>query len=354
MTDSLTIAAKPLERFASDIFKATGVSADEAQTVAASLVDANLRGHESHGVIRVADYVTQIRNGELVPGVDLEVMSETPAALATDAQFGFGQVQSVRLIDRLLPKAEQLGIACGTMRNCGHVGRLGEWVERVARAGFAGLLSVNDNGVLKCVAPPGGIEPRISTNPIAIGVPTGGEPLVLDISTSAVANGKIRVAQIAGRACPPGWLQDAEGRPTTDPNTRFADPPGTILPMGGEEGYKGFGLGLLLDMLVGGLSGGLCPPADATAKSTNNVLLVVWHPDRFFGASHFCGEADKLIDSVRNTRRKPGVDAIRLPSDHSNQLFRQRSASGVPLDGGTWESLKQVAQTLAVPVPDLE
>lgn len=353
MTDSLTIAPKHLECFAIDILKAAGVSADEAQIIAASLVAANLRGHDSHGVVRVAEYLTQMNNGELAPGVDLEIVAETPVALAADARFGFGQVQSARLIDRLLPKAEQMGIGCGTMRNCGHVGRLGEWVERVARAGFAGLLSVNDNGVLTCVAPPGGIEPRISTNPIAVGVPTGGEPLVLDISTSAVANGKIRVAQVAGRACPPGWLQDAEGNPTTDPNSRFADPPGTILPMGGEEGYKGFGLGLLFDILVGGLSGGWCPPADKSAKLTNNVLLVVWNPERFAGASHFQQEADKLIAYVRSAQRKPGVDAIRLPGDRSNDLFRVRSRSGVPLDAGTWSRLKRVAEKLSVPVPDI-
>ena len=199
--------------------------------MASSLVEANLCGHDSHGVVRIPEYADQIDRGELVPGATLKPLSETGAILVADAQFGFGQVQSIRMIDRLVPKAEAIGTASGTLRNCGHVGRLGEWAERIARQGLASLISVNDNGVLKCVAPPGGTAPCISTNPVAIGIPLGdAEPLVLDISTSAVANGKIRVALLAKEACPAGWLQDADGKPTTDPAARFADPPATILP----------------------------------------------------------------------------------------------------------------------------
>ena len=118
-------------------------------------------------------------------------------------------------------------------------------------------------------------------------------------------------------------------------------------------GYKGFGLGLLLDILVGGLSGGLCPPAGPDAKGTNNVLLVVWDPSRFAGRSHFLGEADKLIDYVRNSPRKPGVDAIRLPGDRAKESHRERSANGIPLDAGTWHALVKIAEKLGVVVPTL-
>ncbi len=348
---SVMLSSAALRRFTEDLLAAAGVDRAEAALVAESLVDANLRGHESHGVVRLPDYVEQLKAGELRAGAPLIPLAETAAVLAGDAGFGFGQVQCRRLIDRLEPKARMLGIACGTLKNCGHVGRLGEWTERIAARGLAGLITVNDNGVLKCVAPPGGIGPRISTNPVAIGVPAGGEPLSLDISTSAVANGKIRVAQLAGREVPAGWLLDAAGNPTTDPSTRFADPPGTIVPMGGEQGYKGFGLGLLLDILAGGLSGGFCPPAPAGTESTNNVLLVMWDPERFAGAAHFQAEADKLIDAVRTTPRKPGVDAIRLPGDRGRSLHEERSEHGAPLDAGTWRSLSELASTLKVTAP---
>jgi hydroxycarboxylate dehydrogenase B len=344
----MNISADDLRSFASQILEAAGAAPPEAGVVAQSLVESNLVGHDSHGVMRVVEYVQQLRSGELTANAQLEILTETPALVAADAHRGFGQIQMTRLIERLAPKAAALGIACGTMRNCGHVGRLGEWVERIARNGQAALLTVNDNGVLQCVAPPGGIAPRISTNPLAIGVPTGDGPFSFDISTSAVANGKITVAHRAGGKCPPGWLQDADGKATTDPASRFSDPPGTILPMGGDQGYKGFGLGLMLDMLVGGLSGGSCPPADATAAMTNNVLLVIWNPTLFAGSSHFLAEADKLLAHVRSTPRKPDVAEIRLPGDRAAAIRKERVAHGISLDDGNWQALRALAEELGI------
>ena len=347
-TDTVTIPADALRAFASNLFRAVNVPADEAGVVAASLVESNLCGHESHGVVRVAEYLGCLDSGALRTGVELQLLSRTPSLVVCDAQLGFGQVQMQRLIDLLEPMAREQGLACGTIRRCGHVGRLGEWVERLAQRNLAGLLSVNDNGVLTSVAPPGGLEARISTNPIALGVPTEHEPLVLDISTSVVANGKIRVAQIAGHACPDGWLLDADGQPTNDPSTRFADPPGTILPMGG---YKGFGLGLLLDILVGGLSGGCCPPAPAGEVDCNNVLLIAFDPARFSGLTHFVMQSQGLCDHVRATKPIVPHADIRLPNDRSRQLRETRLAGGVPLDRGIWNQLTERATELGVPIP---
>ncbi len=213
------------------------------------------------------------------------------------------------------------------------------------------MLAVNDNGVLQCVSPPGGVEPRISTNPIAIAVPTKADPLVLDIATSAVANGKVLVNYNAGEPCPPGWLHDAQGHPTTDPSVRFTKPQGTLLPMGGEHGYKGFGLGLLFDILVGGLSGGQCPPASESAKLTNNVLLVIWDADRFAGQSHFTTQADGLIDYVRSSTPKPPVESIRLPNDRSLATVRERRTHGILLDSSTWSTLVKLANQIGVRIP---
>jgi len=336
MASGIRVDAELLTRFASSLFQAAGVPRDEADLVSTSLVGSNLRGHDSHGVVRIPGYL------------GLEIHSETPAMLCADAGFGFGMVQMTRLIERLDEKVGQVGVACGTLVRCGHVGRVGEWAELVASRGRAGLVTVNDNGVLKCVAPPGGTEPTVSTNPIAIGVPTGDRPLVVDISTSVVANGKVLLQRMAGQSCPDGWLLDAAGRPTSDPAVRFTDPRGTILPMGG---YKGFGLSLLLDILVGGLSGGSCPPAAEGAPGTNNVLMVVWDPERFAGTGHFLGEADKLIEFVRGVKRMPGVESIRLAGDRSNQTMRLRLAEGLPLDAGTWDSLCETAAGLGVEPP---
>ena len=351
-SDNVQLSADELKQFVRDLFLAAGVADCDAAEVADSLVESNLRGHESHGVLRVRDYLDQLRSDELRSGIEWNVLAETPAILVADGRRGFGQVLSRRLVEHLAAKCRPLGIACGTLKNCGHVGRLAEWVELAARSGFAALMSVNDNGVLRCVAPPGGREARISTNPLAIGVPTGGEPLVLDISTSAVANGKVKVALLAGKSCPPGWLLDADGIPTTDPATRFSARPGTLLPMGGEhQGYKGFGLGLLLDVLVGGLSGGYCPPAEPPEIGTNNVLMVLWSLERFAGSSHFLGEADKLIDYIRSTPLQPGVDHIVLPGERGAATRRERLVHGVPLDQGSWRMLQEAANERGVPLP---
>lgn len=350
--EKVQYSPEKLTTFVRALFQAAGVGESEAHEVATSLVESNLRGHESHGVLRVGDYLDGLRTGELSGGVEWQVLTETPAVLVADGRRGFGQVLARRLVVALAEKCRPLGIACGTLKNCGHVGRLAEWVELAARLGFAAMMTVNDNGVLKCVAPPGGLEARISTNPLGLAVPTSGEPLVLDLSTSVVANGKVRAKLLAGEPCPPGWLQDANGNPTTDPASRFSENSGTLLPLGGDaHGYKGFGLGLLLDVLVGGLSGGFCPPAEPSEIGTNNVLLVLWDTERFAGTSHFLGEADKLIEYVRSTPRKPGVDQIRLPGDRSAAIRRERLANGIPLDAGTWTMLCEAATELGVAMP---
>ncbi len=351
MAELPAISNEQLNAFSRAILSAVGVDDEESRVVAEWLVDSNLCGHDSHGVIHIPAYVKLLRKGELAAGASLEIVSETAAIFAADAHFGFGPTQCNRIIDKLLPMAREQGIACATMKNCSHVGRLGAWVEQIATSGLAAMMMVTDGGVQRSVAPPDGITPCIGTNPIAISVPTGGEPLTLDISTSAVANGKIRVAHFAGQQCPPGWLQDADGNPTRDPAVRFTEPKGTILPMGGEQGYKGFGLAILMNVLTAGLSGGLCPPTDPGTKMTNSVLLVAWNPERFVGPLHFSGEADKLIELVRAAKPKPSVDRIRLPGDRLSETRRQRQRDGIPLDQGTRKSLRELANELQVEAP---
>lgn len=345
------IPAQDLTEFVSSLFEAAGVPRDESAIVATSLVESNLHGHDSHGALVVPYYLELLRKGDVRGGVSLRVVRETASFLGTDGELGFGQVQCRRLVDRVCEKAETVGLAGGTIVRCGHIGRLGEWVEQAARRGCASLISVNDNGVMVHVAPPGGLDARISTNPIGIGVPTGGEPLVLDISTSAVANGKMRVARAAHQPVPLGWLQDAEGNPTTDPFAPLATPRATLLPFGGDQSYKGFGLGLLFDILVGGLSGGYCPPAPSGTVEWNNVLFVAWNPARCGGEEHFLSQADKLIAYVRDSRRKPGVDAITLPGDRSGALREERLRDGIPLAEETCRLLSESAQELGVAAP---
>lgn len=343
-----------LRDFVARLFVAAGSSPLEAARVAESLVESNLRGHDSHGVVLARWYLSQIRSGELIPGAPFQVLHDLPGAFVCDAALGFGQVQCHAFVERCCEKARSSGAVCGTLTRCGHIGRLGEWVEQAARAGFAALIAVNDNGAIYTVAPPGGIDRRLSTNPIGIGIPTESEPLVLDISTSAVANGKLKIARLANHEVPLGWIQDAQGNPTTDPHVMLADPPGALLPFGGNQAYKGFGLGLVFDILAAGLSGGFCPPAEPGTKEWNNVLLVVWDPERFAGREHFLREAEKLMGFVRSARPKPGVDRIQLPGDRSLETRRHRLTHGIPLSDEYLEPLWQIAEKLGVEHPTVQ
>lgn len=338
--------------FACRLFVAAGVPEDEARTVSTSLVDANLCGHDSHGVIRVPQYIGFLRDGKLVSGADLTVLRESPAMLAADANWGLGQVQAYRALERLHAKAKAVGIAGGTLRRCGHIGRLGEYAEWAAERGMALFSTVNSHGSGQRVAPPGGSRGRISTNPICFGAPTPSAPLVLDFSTSACAEGKVRVAFQKGASVPEGWILNAAGEPTTTSGDLYTDPPGSILPFGGAQAYKGFGLGLLMDALAGGLSGGECTRGDRPMLGRgNSVVIVLWDVDAFGGREHFLSEVAGLTDYVRRTPRRPGVSEITLPGDPERRVREERAAAGIPVADGTWALLQGLAAELRVEVP---
>lgn len=346
-----TLTADSLLAFSRSLFEAAGVPADEAAIVSRSLVDANLAGHDSHGVIRVVQYVAAIADGKLVPGAPFEVVRETPAVLVADGHWGLGQVQAHRLLGRLVAKARQAGIAAGTLRQCGHIGRLGEYAEAAAGQGMASIATVNNHGFGKAVAPPGGIVGRIGTNPLCLGAPTHGEPAVLDIGTSVCAEGKVRVVYNKGGQVPEGWLLDAQGRPTTDPSVLYRDPRGTILPLGGPQAYKGFGIGLLLDMFAGGLSGASCSRPEMPLRVANAVLFIVLDVGQFAGADHFLREVTDLAEAVRSCPRAEGVEEITLPGDPERRERGRRQKAGLSLDDGTWGQLATLAERLKVAVP---
>jgi uncharacterized oxidoreductase len=340
-----------LTAFIDLLFRAARVPPDDATRVADSLIDANLCGHDSHGVIRTVQYLDAIADGRLKPGAPFTVERQTAAVLVASAGWGLGQVQAHRLLDRLVPRAQALGLAAGTLKHCGHIGRLGEYAETAARQGMALIATVNNHGFGRGVAPPGGTEARIGTNPLCIGVPTEGDPVILDIGTSVVAEGKVRVCFNKGQPAPEGWLLDPAGRPTTDPGVLYREPRGSILPLGGTQAYKGFGIGLLLDMLVGGLSGAPCSTPGAPNLSGNAVVFLVLDVSQFAGTDHFLHQVTNLAANVRNCPRAEGVPEILLPGDPERRESARRCAQGIPLDDGTWSQLVAKAKSLGVALP---
>ncbi len=347
-----TFNAEKLTAFAKSLFLAGGVPADEAARVAESLVLANLCGHDSHGMIRVIQYAEAIKDGRLKPGAPFTIVKQTAAVLVVDGGWGLGQVQAHRLLDRLIPRAEGLGLAAGTLKNCGHIGRLGEYAEAAAARNMAFLATVNNHGFGRGVAPPGGKEPRIGTNPLCVGVPTKSDPVVLDIGTSVVAEGKVRVAFNKGQQVPDGWLLDRDGKPTTDPSVLYKEPRGSILPLGGSQAYKGFGIGLVLDMLVGGFSGAPCSTPGLPNMSGNAVFFLVLDIAQFAGAEHFLREVSGLTGNVKTCPKAEGAPEIMVPGEPERRTCAQRRQAGIPLDDGTWKQLTTLAERLNVQTPN--
>src|SRR5262245_31102466 len=288
--------------------------------------------------MRIPFYVAAIRDGRVRPANGLTIVRETPAALVCDGGWGLGQVLARDLMERLIVKARPLGVACGTLRQAAHIGRVGEYSEIAAEAGMAAVICANGHGSGQRVAPVGGKEGRLGTNPLSIGMPGGKEgPFILDFGTSATAEGKVRVKRIAGQPVPLGWILDPDGNPTTDPNQLYGDPPGSILPMGGDQAYKGFGLAYMIEMLSGGLSGGQCAMPSGPPPVGNCAFFVVWNPEFFGGGTtHLLKEVGRLEHYVRDVPLVEGVDRIMLPGDPERKTLSQRKELGIPLDEGNW------------------
>lgn len=347
----MQIAADLLERFSADLLNAGGFHPDEAARTARSLVRSNLLGYDSHGVVRVPEYLAALRDGTVVSGASLNVLRKSPNSLWADAGLGLGQVQMPRLIDQLLRiRAEQgpTGSIVGAMRHCGHVGRLGEWVEQLAREGLVAFLAVNDNGTIQSVAPPGGKVARTSTNPIAFAIPLeSDEPFVLDISTSAVSMGKIRVALLSGEPAPEGALQDASGCSTRDPSALFGGG-GALRSMGD---YKGFGLSMVIDCLVAGLSGGFAPPAPAGEPVCNNVVLTAWDPALLGGLARLKTLASRYLEYIRETPPTHVEAPVRVAGDRSKREASRRAQQGITMSEGLRTLLRDEAQRVGLAVP---
>jgi uncharacterized oxidoreductase len=244
------------------IFLAAGASDGEARCVAEDLVTSNLVGHDSHGIIRIPDYIRRVEDGTLVLGARISVVRETGMMTLLDGGWGFGQVIARRAMEIAIDGCRRAGIGVAAVRNSSHLGRAGLYPAMAAEQGMIGMLFVNAQGASQLVAPWGGIDRRLSANPIAFAIPRSddNDPMVVDISTCAIAEGKLRVRRDRGEAAPPGCIVDANGKATSQPADFYGPPSGALLPLGG---HKGFGLALVTDVLAGALTGAGCCTSDA-------------------------------------------------------------------------------------------
>lgn len=339
-----------LRRFSQAILQSLGSSVDEAGLVARLLIDADLSGHDSHGIVQIPGYLEAHAEGLIIPGAHFSRERDTLATAVLDGHWGFGHRLALEGMQLAIEKAQLCGISAVGAYHCYHVGHLGAYVLGAAEAGMLGIMAVNDGGGGQRVVPHGGMAGRLSTNPLAIGLPTGTTPpFVLDISTSAVAEGQVRLKRWRGERVPLGWMIDALGHPTTDPEDFFRQT-GSLLPLGGEVGHKGFGLALAVEMLAGilgraGYSRTLLPPYN------NGLFMVVVDIRRFLPLEDFTAEVQDLIGYVKSSPRQAGVDEIRFPGEQAARLRQQRLRDGIEVDQATWERLATIARQRGLQVP---
>ena len=337
-------------------FAAAGCDGEEARRVATRLVESNLVGHDSHGIIRVPSYVEWLRDGRVFPNRSIAVVSDSDAVAVVDGQFGLGQTVGEQAVRLALEKSARHGVAIVALRHAGHLGRIGDYAEMAGRAGKLSLHFVNTSGAGMLVAPHGGVERRLSVNPIALAAPRAtGEPIVLDMSAAPMAEGKLRVALHRGENVPDGCIIDAEGNPTNDPKDFYCDPPGALIPI---AGHKGHGLLLFTELLAGALTGGSCSNPENAWRVSNNMLSIVMDRSYFGSEEAFFEEVDRYVAFVKSSRKSTPNGDILMPGEAEARTRARRLEEGIEVDDVTWGQLYDTCAALGVshdfPAPEGE
>ncbi len=338
-----TFSHEYLERVAFHLYRAAGVPEDEARTVASYQVQANLVGHDSHGIILLPSYLDRIQRGHIVPGAPFEVVRETATTARINGHWGFGFVVTEKAMRLAIQKAKTHNVAGVTVFYQSHIGRLGSYPVLAAAEGMIGVITADSGAGGKQVAPFGGRERRLGTNPFSIAIPSNLEGTVLlDMATSAVASGKIGLARARKESVPVGWIIDKEGHPTTDPNAFAAG--GALLPMGGDQGYKGYGLSVIVEILSGVLTG-IGFGVDQTAwearhgveyRHNDGCFITVFNVDAFYPLEDFKRDVTDFIDSLKSSKPAQGFDEVLYPGEPEWRTEQKRRRDGVFVEDATW------------------
>jgi hydroxycarboxylate dehydrogenase B len=342
------ISADQLRAVGSDIFKAIGAEEKDAQLIADLLVEANLTNHDSHGVARIPQYVKKVEAGLINPKAQIEIEQENLVTATVNGNWGFGHKIAWEAMEIAMRKARAAGIAIVVVHRCNHIGRLGEYAQLAASEGMIGLVTTNGHGGDQVMRPWGGVGRVLPANSLAIAFPSNLPfPILLDLATSVVAGGKVRLAAIDQSPIPEGWLIDANGDPTTDPKHFITEPLGALLPFGGPAGYKAFGLAFALDILSGALSPAGCT-CETPTPSGNALCLIAINVEAFRPLDNFKDEVDKFVTYVKASKPAPGFAEVIVPGERSHQKKMQRLKEGIPVSDFVWQSIMEICENLGI------
>ena len=342
MTTSKRHSADYLQEISCKLFAAAGTPDDIAATIAQILVNANLAGHDSHGVQFVPIYLDRIEAGEIAQTAYPEIVRETVNTLHVDGHKGFGHYMSRQAMDWAIDRARRSTVCCVTFENTTHIGRLGEYAEQAAKAGCVTMITLGwASGGVSQVVPFGGAQGVLGTNPIAVGIPTGDDaPFVIDFATSVIAGGKVMVARSKGVDLPPGAIVDKHGRPSTDPAAYYDG--GFLLPFGG---HKGYALSLFFS-LIGGLAGGFA--SEHTAMS--GLFMQVYDVAAFSPLEEYQRNVRVVLDGVKATTPAPDFDEVLVPGDFEYRSRQQRLTDGIEVPAETFGMIEEWAVKLDVSI----
>jgi LDH2 family malate/lactate/ureidoglycolate dehydrogenase len=337
-----TIHADRLNKIGFALLRAAGASPEEAEAVATGCVNANLVGHDSHGVVAIPTYIDRIKAGHIVPGPKWTIVQESPTTTVIDGHWGFGFYVNAKAMQLTIEKAKKANVAACTVFRQSHIGRVGAYPLMAVGQGMIGLATADSGRSAKAVAPFGGREARLGTNPISIAVPSDLDgPFCLDMATSAVAAGKINLAIARGKEIPTGWIVDKDGRETTDPTQLRKG--GALLPVGGSEGYKGSGLAAIVEVLCGLLTG-LGFGVEPSGRHNDGCFMAVFNVAAFRPLAEFKKEVAEFARYLKATPPAAGSPGVFYPGEVEYIRWQERSKSGIDVEDATWDKLRALAR----------
>ncbi len=348
-----TIPANRLTETVTRVFAAAGSAEEEAAIVAGHLVEANLRGHDSHGIGLIANYLRNLGQGKAAANEKGRVVSDTGSMIVYDGARGWGQIVAREATLLGIERAKELGVAVVALRNAHHIGRVGTYGEMCAEAGLVSISFVNITDQRPAVAPWRGGDARFGTNPVTVAIPgpSPDRPIIADMATSRIAMGKVRVARNKGEQIADGTLLDSAGQPTTDPHVMYRRPRGALLTF---AEHKGYALAFICEILAGAVTGsGTMRPERQDAESvTNGMLLVVIDPGRLAEPQWITDEIRAMTDYVTSSPPRSPGEPVLIPGDPERLMRSRRLAEGVPVDDETWREFAAAARTVNVLVEE--